>query len=354
MILVDGAPVVDKRSKVKASDVLRKLLEHPRVVESAKKLRAAKVVVIQPPTPSGNSDVEPSEETHPADSRFVYVFQKEYATVDPATVQLVGTDEVTTCIGLAIWNPATGMTSVGHFDRAEYAAKGVEQVIASHGVSNPTVFQVHLVGGYDETRDLYESEFRDSQGDELQSRYSLPLSLKIIQTLQKSKHMFEMGYLCILQHNTIMGSNEYACPAVRGLVVETKTGVVRPASFQGGARGPDATVRLVCTTTVTSDPSWDTSLLSPYQTLSDSYIIKPSKWSRVYETYAPYMLSLNDEEFLQTFSTSPYAEGPDFLGNCRRVFNYMLKSPDWRQTFPNGKPRVFTRAEEGGWVQLTS
>lgn len=68
--------------------MLRKLLEHPHVVESAKKLKAAKVVVIQPPTPSGNIDDEPSEETHPADSRFVYVFQKEYATVDPATVQV--------------------------------------------------------------------------------------------------------------------------------------------------------------------------------------------------------------------------------------------------------------------------
>lgn len=39
----------------------------------------------------------------------------------------------------------TARTSVGHFDSAEYAAKGVEQVIASHGVRDPTVFQVEYL-----------------------------------------------------------------------------------------------------------------------------------------------------------------------------------------------------------------
>ncbi|KAL2629039.1 hypothetical protein R1flu_013725 [Riccia fluitans] len=349
MILVDGSPIVDGRSSVKPSEVLKKLLEHPNLVDAAKKFRAAKVVRIKPPKPSGNGEgEEPDAETQPADSKFVYVFQKECATVASEIVQLVGTDEMTTCVGLVIRNPATGLTSVGHFDTAAYAAKGLEQVIASHNLSEPTVLQVHLVGAYDDSRDHYRA---GHAGDEVQSRYSLPLSLKIIQALQKSKHKFEMGYLCILQHNTEIGSNEHPCPSVRGLVVETKSGAVMPARFEGGARGPDSTVRMVCTTTVTSDPSWDTSLLSPYQTHSDSYLIKPSKWSKVYMTYAPYMLSLNDEDFVQTFSSSPYAEGPEFVENCRRIFKYMLQFPDWKHTFPAGKPREFVRTDEGGWVQ---
>lgn len=40
--------------------------------------------------------------------KFVYVFQREYATVDPAFVELVGTDELTTCVGLVIRNQKNG------------------------------------------------------------------------------------------------------------------------------------------------------------------------------------------------------------------------------------------------------
>lgn len=39
---------------------------------------------------------------------------------------------------------------------------------------------MHLVGGYDETRDLYESEFRDSQGIKVTLFHSRVVDMSIL------------------------------------------------------------------------------------------------------------------------------------------------------------------------------
>ncbi|KAL3685082.1 hypothetical protein R1sor_003104 [Riccia sorocarpa] len=354
MILVDGAPIVDGETEVAPMEVLSKLLQHATVVKAVEKFKEMETVTVKPPRPSGNNDdeeeEEPTAETQPANAKFIYVFQREYATVESKVVQFVGTDEVTTCIGLVIRNPATGLTSVGHFDSPDYAGKGLKQMITSHNLKEPSTLQVHLVGAYDDALDNGDAGY---EGDEM-DLYSAPLSLEIMDTLHKSKHKFEMGYLCILEHNSEVGPTGYARPVISGLVVDTESGAVMPARFERGARGPDSTVRKICSTTALSDPSWEPSLLSPYQTHTDSFIIKASKWGRRLVEFASYMLTLDDEDFLQKYSTSPYAEGPEFVDNCRRVFRYMVQFPDWEHTFPGWKSRVFVRTDEGGWIQQHS
>ncbi|KAK1306203.1 hypothetical protein QJS10_CPA10g00087 [Acorus calamus] len=39
----------------------------------------------------------------------VYIFQREYATVNPGWVKMVGMDEATTCVGLVIRNRSDGI-----------------------------------------------------------------------------------------------------------------------------------------------------------------------------------------------------------------------------------------------------
>ncbi|KAJ8645236.1 hypothetical protein MRB53_006984 [Persea americana] len=66
--------------------------------------------------------------------------------------------------------------------------------------------------------------------------------------------------------------------------------------------------------------------------------------------YASSLQQYSDSEILLKCSTSPSSEGPDFVDNERRVFDYLIKYPDWRRTFPMRKPRVFERAPDGGWT----
>lgn len=60
--------------------------------------------------------------------------------------------------------------------------------------------------------------------------------------------------------------------------VETSSGRLMPAYFEPEARCPDGTVRGVQTTTVSADPKWVATLVSPYDTLSDTFKISPFKW----------------------------------------------------------------------------
>ncbi|EPS58075.1 hypothetical protein M569_16741, partial [Genlisea aurea] len=63
-------------------------------------------------------------------SKSVYVFQKEFATVDRRLVDIVGTDEATTCVGIAIRNPRTGMTSIAHMDFPGVVETGLTQMLS--------------------------------------------------------------------------------------------------------------------------------------------------------------------------------------------------------------------------------
>ncbi|KAK3224036.1 hypothetical protein Dsin_011061 [Dipteronia sinensis] len=86
-----------------------------------------------------------------SDSKYVYVFQREYATVDSALVHYVGTDEATTCVGLVIRNRRNGMTSVAHLDSPTIVDIGLAQML-SLVVHNgfDAELDVHLIGGFDD------------------------------------------------------------------------------------------------------------------------------------------------------------------------------------------------------------
>ncbi|CAM6099851.1 unnamed protein product [Calypogeia fissa] len=369
MILVGGEPVATGNVDSEKETLLFKLLDHPLLVASANALRDMELQIIKPPQPSGNEDLRANADgvagsECPSDPKYVYIFQKEFATVSPLFAELIGTDEITTCLGLAVRDPSSGLTSIGHFDTADSVLNGVNELVNSVVSLSSSTFQVHLVGAFDDS-----SEYSDQAGavrpvlnsagrEELQwdntrrkAGWSWPLAMRMIEILQNSVHNFELETFFVLKHNTTFGPSGHACPIFRGLVVETSSGRLLPAVFEPEARCPDGTVRGVCTTTVSADPRWVATLLSPYDTLSDTFKIYPFKWGGEIERYSLYMLTLEDAPFLDTFSTSPYAEGPDFLPTSRRIFNYIKNFPQWQKTFPNHEPRVFTRTSTGGWVR---
>ncbi|CAM6000438.1 unnamed protein product, partial [Sphagnum balticum] len=309
------------------------LLEHPVLVSSAAAFVALPGQHIQPPPDENGVSTDGHGREH---RKFVYVGQRECATVDPDVVEFIGTDDATTCIGVVIRNPQSGLTCVGHLDFVNGVKLGINQMTGSVSPTSSCLLEAHLVGGFDDL------DPKKPEG------YSRPLARRILEELQSSSCNFNLQTLCILQHNTAVGSNGFGHPIAYGFVVESKIGRLAPATFHIDARCPDGVVRSLCLLTISSNPNYGAELMTPYKTSEDSFAIGPTRWCvrglqpcPIYED--------EDSWFLEKTSTSPYAEGPDFLTSSRRMYAYLLEHPNWEQTFPGDSPRVFTRSNLGGW-----
>uniref|UniRef100_A0A175YFF0 Protein N-terminal asparagine amidohydrolase n=1 Tax=Daucus carota subsp. sativus TaxID=79200 RepID=A0A175YFF0_DAUCS len=232
MIYVGGVPVTVDDS-TQDDDALAVLMKHPLLVSVSHSFRA---ISERKFSASDESNMERST------SKAVYVFQREFATVDPSCVDLVGTDEATTCLGIVIRNRRNRMTSVAHMDSPDVVDIGLTQML-SLAVKR-------------ETDDVFD--------------------------------------------------------------VETSTGSINPASFDKTSRCPDEIVRRIRLTASFEDPSCIGRLLKTYDTLTDQIIISPFSWTRRQISVAFMLRNLSDSEILLSCSTSPSAEGPDFVENQRR------------------------------------
>ncbi|KAH7544813.1 hypothetical protein FEM48_Zijuj01G0026100 [Ziziphus jujuba var. spinosa] len=343
MIFVDGVPFPSPSSNQGSdTDTLAALMEHPTLLSASNSFKA---------TPERKFSVpEESVTERSAQSKWVYLFQREFATVDPALVDFVGTDEATTCIGLAIRNRKNGMISVAHVDSPEIVDMGLSQMLSGVVDFNLDAdLDVHLLGSFEDFPPRHSDYSTNSESHENMDGCSLPLCTKIVETLRSRREKFHIQTLCILGHNTRRDSNNVAYPIFNGLVVETSSGSVLPASFDRTSRCPDEVVRRIRVTAAYEDSTWNGKLLETYDTQTDRFIIAPCCWTRRQVQIANSLKYLSDTEILHVCSTSPSAEGPDFVENERRIWDYLIKQPDWRKTFPGKRPRIFERTDTGGW-----
>ncbi|XP_058073412.1 protein N-terminal asparagine amidohydrolase isoform X2 [Magnolia sinica] len=311
MIFIDGVPFSSASSSSQGNEILATLLEHPLIVSAANIFKTIPERKFSVPKEFG---LENSPQ-----AKHVYVFQREYATVDPSLVELVGTDEATTCIGLVIRNQKSGMTSVAHMDSQKTVDLGLIQMLTSvidHEMDDE--LDVHLIGGFDDTPDEDVIATTGAGSDEEQSGHSLPLCSKIIEALQSRREKFQIQTLFVLGHNTKRDSDGNACPLVNGFLVETSTGSLRPASFDKSSRCPDEIVRRLRVTVSSLDPTWNGRLLETYDTHHDRFHIAPCSWSPNWKYIASWLQQCSDSEILLECSTSPSAEGPDFVDNEKR------------------------------------
>ncbi|XP_015584632.1 protein N-terminal asparagine amidohydrolase isoform X2 [Ricinus communis] len=339
MIWVDGVPFSTSSSK--GSDLCLTLMEHPVLVSASHSLKAKQERKF--------SLSELSSSQTSTQSRWVYIFQREYATVDPALVDYVGTDEATTCVGLVIRNQKNGMTSFAHMDFLKVVDVGLTQMLS--GVVDHTIdvdLDVHLIGGFEDVSPKANGTSRSNSLPKLDG-YSLPLCAKIIETLAERKERFHIRTLFVLDHNTETDSEENTYPIFNGFVVEMSTGSINPARFDRTTRCPDEIVRRIRVGASYQDPTWDGKLLETYDTLADRFVIAACSWN-LYQLHVALTLQhLSDVEILLSCSTSPSAEGPDFVDNMRRQWDYLIEHPDWQYTFPNRQPHIFERTADGGW-----
>ncbi|KAM0932378.1 putative protein asparagine amidohydrolase [Dioscorea sansibarensis] len=347
MIVVDGVPISfspEGERSPPGQEILASLLELPALISASERLKA---------TPQRKFSI--SDEQSPP-LKLVYVFQHEYATVDPNLVHLVGTDEATTCVGLVIRNPRNGMVSVAHMDFVGVVDMGLGQMISMivEDDEDPILdVCVHLIGGLEDAPSGFVDYATGSKHHEHPHGYSLPLCSKILEVLHCRPERFQVQTLCVLGHNTKRDQNGNAYPAIGGFLLDTSSGSVFPASFDGTSRVPDEIVRRVRVTVCSMDPSWEGKLLETYDTKQDRFQIAACSWSSEWRHFVLSLQQLSDSEILSQCSTSPAAEAPDFVENERRKWAYMIKYPDWRQIFSGRRPRIFERTSDGKWIRCS-
>ncbi|XP_060217016.1 protein N-terminal asparagine amidohydrolase isoform X2 [Lycium barbarum] len=310
----------DDSSSSQGHDILMDLMKHPVLASASSSLNEVAERKF-----SVSKDCNSSISRR---NRCVYIFQREYATVDPALVDVVGTDEATTCVGLVIRNQKSGMTSVAHLDSPDVVDIGLAQMLAfvvNH--SSDAMLDVHLIGGFDDASPKHVNGI--TKGHEELEGYSFPLCKKIVDSLAKSNVKFQIHTLHVLGHNTRRDSEGNAYPIFTGFLMETATGSIVPANFDATTRCPDEVVRRIRVTASFEDPHWDGRLLETYDTHTEQFVIAPCTWC----------------------STSPSAEAPDFVDNQRRQWDYLIQHPDWSETFPFNQPRIFRRTEDKSWVR---
>ncbi|XP_073000849.1 protein N-terminal asparagine amidohydrolase isoform X2 [Typha latifolia] len=283
MIIVDGNPISISVSKSPSQgrEILASLLENPILINASARLKEV---------PERNFSI--SEHV-----KHVYVFQREYATVDPKHVQ------------------------------------------------------VHLIGGFDDVSTKHAIRLTGPEGHKKKEGYSFPLCCKIVEALQNSQEKFHLQTLCVLGHNTKIDSYGNARPIIGGFLVDTSSGLIMPANFDKSSRSPDEIVRRIRVSVSSDDPSWHGKLLETYDTHHDRFQIAPCSWMNNWGRIAFMLQKLSDSEILFKCSTSPSAEPLDFVESQRRIWSYLAKNPDWRQTFSGRKPHIFKRDNHGGWLK---
>ncbi|XP_027342784.1 protein N-terminal asparagine amidohydrolase [Abrus precatorius] len=340
MIWVDGVPFsTHSSSQPQGKDILLALLENPILVSVSRSLKA---------NPERKFSV--SDESGPERSKWVYIFQREYATVDPALVDFVGTDEATTCVGLVIRNQRNGMTSVAHMDSPKIVEMGLSQMLSSHvDDSLEAELDVHLIGGFEDVSLQHANGSTVSESPADLGRYSFPLCSKIVQTLWSREEKFHIRTICVLGHNTKRDSDENTYPFFNGFVVETRRGIIIPANFDRTSRCPDEIVRRIRVSAAYEDENWNGKLLETYDGSIDCFKIAPCRWTISQYHMALSLQHYSDSEILSICSTSPTTEAPDFVDNLRRQWKYLIEHPHWTDTFPKKQPRTFARSSDGRW-----
>ncbi|CAN1169779.1 Protein N-terminal asparagine amidohydrolase, partial [Linum perenne] len=338
MIFVDDneIPFPASSSRQEMDALLLELTRHPTVVAASNAFKSL-------PERKFSTEADPGL----LNCRSVYLFQREYATVDPALVDFIGTDEATTCVGLIIRNPKNRMISVSHMDSPTVVSTGIEQMLSQLAADGSDAdFDVHIVGGFE---DVNGSSTSMAKRPSKLDGYSLPLCSKIIKSLGNRQEKFHIRTLFVLGHNTKRDAQRITYPIFNGVLVETSSGSVHPACFDRTTRCPDEIVRRIRVSASYEDPTWDGKLLDTYDTRTDQFVIASCSWTFYQLDVAFTLQELSDAEILLQCSTSPSAEGPDFVNNLKRQWEYLFRNPKWEDTFPRRKARVFVRNNKGNW-----
>ncbi|MBN3302026.1 protein N-terminal asparagine amidohydrolase [Amia ocellicauda] len=270
------------------------------------------------------------QQPHCKSQHLLYVFQREYATVDLAhgVVKTIGTDQATTCHMIVLHCPSTGIVSLAHIDgtKVPVGVKGMIDDIKTLMPSFPTL-DLYMVGGFHDER-----------------RISSENSMMLLREFMKQDIDINLQLACVSELNDVV-KEENHWPKVYGIGVQLQglSISVYPAKFptrlpetnlRGARLSMDRTMRRVY------DQTKGVLTLGPYTWFAN--ILKSEDASR----------NLTDGEIRRKFSTSPLVEEPEFPQMLRDSYKYLADNVMLTST---GKmPLVYEMNGNGDWILRTN
>ncbi|XP_021928509.1 protein N-terminal asparagine amidohydrolase [Zootermopsis nevadensis] len=264
----------------------------------------------------------------------LYVQQRELAVTIPhdKNVNILGSDDATTCIIVVLRHSGSGAVAVAHLDGAG-TDEGVMNVI--HRVQE-------LALGYPEGHlelQLIRSlvVFSDSHN------YSEGLFHSIMHSFHKQLVEIDLTLACVGELNTtIRGGIHW--PILYGVGVNVKTGELFPATFPD--KGPDQALRGARHLTGGQQ------ILDVYDCQLGLLRIGPFNYDPL--RGVDLWLEQTDDFILQHLSTAPEVEPPHFVMQVRATLKYIQDHPFPAVTvFRDNRPHYYRRDENSGtWVPI--
>jgi len=260
----------------------------------------------------------------------LYVNQREFAATVPhdKNVNILGTDDVTTCCAVVVRHRTSGAVALGHFDGSS----------VDDGISGMIGRVQELSLGYPESRlelSLVGS-YSDPRG------YSEELASVILHALHKNPLELDLVQCCICELNTSLRGN-CRWPIAYGIGVNTKTGDIFPANFP--EKGPDMPLRNARHFTGSHE------MLDIYDCNLGLMKIGPFHYEPL--RGVDLWLQQTDDFILKHLSTAPEVEPNHFVLQARASLKHIREHPFPAVTvFPDNRPRYFRRDENGLWVHV--
>ncbi|XP_061388313.1 protein N-terminal asparagine amidohydrolase [Musca vetustissima] len=261
----------------------------------------------------------------------LYVGQREMAAAAPhdKNINIIGTDDATTCIIVVVRHSGSGAVALAHFD-----GTGVDEAVCTMVARVQELalgypegrIELQLIGGY-----------RDPQS------YGEEVFYNIMQSFHKHHLEIDLTQACVGELNTIL-RGDINCPIIYGVGVNIKTGEIFPATFP--ERGPDRELR-------------DARNFMGAQTVLDIYdaslgLLRIGPFNYDPLRGADLWLAQTDEFLLQHLSTSPDVEPPHFTHHMRATIKFIQENQFPAITvFRDNRPRYYRRDETTGcWTLI--
>lgn len=257
----------------------------------------------------------------------LYVGQREMAVVSPddESIQLLGTDDATTCHIVILRHSASRVTGLSHFDGsglADAVQKLITGVMTQTGGRQWGRLELSLFGGFKDAKGLSEE-----------------LSVKILDTFNKNQMDVHLVTACITDLNT-RTEKMVPFPIIYGLAVIIQTGEMFPALFQD--RGPDQALRSARHFTGSEE------VINIYDNKKNQLVIGPFDYSSMDEI--DLLCRMPDSLIRQHLSTSPEQEPKHFETSVRAALVQIRDYPDPLKSVFKGKARFYKKVPDGKWV----
>ncbi|KAG9477069.1 protein N-terminal asparagine amidohydrolase [Eleutherodactylus coqui] len=261
-------------------------------------------------------------------SGFLYVQQRELAATTPgdSLISILGSEDATTCHILVLRHTGSGATCLAHCDGSDSESEiaAIMQAVKSLTKTTEGRLELHMVGGFNDQRQL-----------------SLKLSRQLLKAFHKQVEDVHLVTFCVTDINN-KKENGIHLPIIYGIAVNVKTGEISKAKFPD--RQPDEDLRSAYILT-------GGSMVNIYDAEKEQLNIGPYSWLPF--PNIDFWLIQDDKQILDSFSTSPQAEPPDFAQHMKSSLKYLKDNPHPEvSVFPKGKPRSYKKKADGQWERI--